>query len=268
VAVSFINGAVRSADHEMWVRLLREKSQLVVAFGACAHLGGIPGLANCTTREHVFENKYLRAETVVNPTSVLPQLETRVNGESIDLPEMWNTVRCLDQVIDVDYYLPGCAPPPSSIATAVNAILSGQLPPKGTVLAPEKPLCETCPRNESKPEQFTIESFRRIATSAPDPEKCFLAEGFVCLGPATRGGCGERCIRGNMPCRGCFGPTPDALDAGTKFLAALGAVTAGRTIEEVVASADTLADPLGTLYRFSLPSSLLGRSASEKEAVR
>jgi F420-non-reducing hydrogenase small subunit len=268
VAVAFINGSVRSADHEMWVKLLREKCGLVVAFGACAHLGGIPGLANCTTRDRIFENKYVRAETVVNPQGVLPQLETHVNGYELELPELWNTVRCLDQVIDVDYYLPGCAPPPESIAKAVQAILSGNLPPRGSVLAPEKSLCETCPRNASKPEHFTIERFHRIATSAPDPEKCFLSEGYVCLGPATRGGCGERCIRGNMPCRGCFGPTPDALDQGTKFLAALGAVTAGRTQEEVTAATGTLADPLGTLYRFSLPSSLLGRSMREKEAVR
>jgi F420-non-reducing hydrogenase small subunit len=268
VAVAFINGAVRSADHEMWVRLLREKAQLVVAFGSCAHLGGIPGLANCTTRERIFENKYLHAVTIVNGQAVVPQLETHMDGNTLDLPEMWDTVRCLNQVIDVDYYLPGCAPPPSSIATAVKAILAGELPPKGSVLAPEKSLCETCPRNESKPDTFAIQSFQRIATSTPDSNKCFLAEGYVCMGPATRGGCGERCIRGNMPCRGCFGPTPDALDAGTKFLAGLGAVTSGSSAEEVMATASSLVDPLGTLYRFSLPSSLLGRSVPVKEAAR
>ena len=271
VAVAFVNGAVRSAENEMWVKLLREKCSLIVAFGSCAHLGGIPGLANVTTRGEIFANKYARAVTAVNPQGIFPQIDTRLNGYELELPEMWNTVKCLDQVIDVDYYLPGCAPPPDSIAKAVQAILSGHLPPKGSVLAPEKSLCETCPRNDSKPEQFTIETFRRIATSTPDPEKCFLAEGFVCLGPATRGGCGERCIRGNMPCRGCFGPTPDALDQGTKFLAALGAVTAGKTQEEVVATAATFPDPLGTLYRFSLPKSLLRRAAvaePEKETVR
>jgi len=39
VAVSFINGAVRTEEQEEMVELLREKSDLVVAFGACAHLG-------------------------------------------------------------------------------------------------------------------------------------------------------------------------------------------------------------------------------------
>jgi F420-non-reducing hydrogenase small subunit len=62
-----------------------------------------------------------------------------------------------------------------------------------------------------------------------------------------------------MPCRGGFGPTPDALDQGTKLLAALGAITSGVTREEAIAVAESLPDPLGTLYRFSLPSSVLHR---------
>ena len=265
IAVSFLNGAVRSSENETWVKLLREKSQLIVAFGACAHLGGIPGLANCTTRDEIFQNKYIRSATVANPKSILPQTETWVDQFNLELPEMWNTVCCLDQVIDVDYYLPGCAPPPDSIAKAVQAILSGNLPPKGSVLAPEKSVCESCPRNETKPETFTIDSFRRLATDTPDPEKCFLVDGFVCMGPATRGGCGERCIRGNMPCRGCFGPTPKVLDQGAKFLASLGSVSRGKTEEEARSFAASLVDPLGTLYRFGLPSSLLHRRTVNKE---
>lgn len=265
VAVAFINGAVRTSEHEMWVKLLREKCGLVVAFGSCAHLGGIPGLANCTTRDAIFRNKYIASATVDNPDGVLPATESLVGGQRLELPEAWNTVKCLDHVIEVDYYLPGCAPPPDRIADAVQAILTGALPPRGTVLAPVKALCETCPRADSKPEEFELSGFKRIATSIPDPEKCFLVEGYLCMGPATRGGCGERCIRGNMPCRGCFGPAPSALDQGTKFLASLGALGRGESFEEAAAFAGTLDDPLGTLYRFSLPSSLLHRRCTAPE---
>ncbi len=267
VAVAFINGSVRTSEHEMWVKLLREKCGMVVAFGSCSHLGGIPGLANCTTREEIFRNKYLESPTSDNPGKVLPREKETVDGYELELPRVWNTVKALDQVIDVDYYLPGCAPPPDLILNAVNAILSGDLPPKGSVLTTGKALCETCPRNESKPEEFTITEFKRLATHSPDPEKCFLAEGFVCMGPVTRGGCGERCIRGNMPCRGCFGPTPEALDQGTKFLASLGGCTSAETPEEARTLAESLTDPLGTLYRFSLPKSLLHRSAPKPKEV-
>ena len=67
VAFSFINWAVRLSEQLEWVELLREKCSLVVAFGSCAHMGGIPGLANATTRDEVFANKYHRSPTTSNP---------------------------------------------------------------------------------------------------------------------------------------------------------------------------------------------------------
>ena len=264
VAVAFINGAVRLSEQEMWVKLLREKCPLVVAFGSCAHLGGIPGLANFTSREEILANKYFNSPSVDNPDKVLPQEETSVDGYDLELPRFWKDAKALDQVIDVDYYLPGCAPPPNLVLNAITAILEGKLPPKGSVLAPEKALCETCPRNDTKPDDMTIASFKRLATSTPDPEKCFLADGFLCMGPATRGGCGERCINGNMPCRGCFGPTPDALDAGLKILSAVASRGEADTAESAEALAESLVDPLGTFYRFSLPTSMLKRRVSKE----
>lgn len=265
VTVAFINGAVRLSEQLEWVRLLREKCPLVVAFGSCAHLGGIPGLANDTTREEILANKYHRSLTVDNPNGVEPRTVCTVNGYELELPLFWKDVKPLDAVIDVDYYLPGCPPPTALVAQAVDAILKGALPPKGSVLAPEKSLCESCPLNESKPETLSIKEFKRVATSTPEPDKCYLAQGYVCMGPATRSGCGERCIHGNMPCRGCFGPTPGALDMGTKMLSALGTLGEADSYEKASALAGALADPIGTLYRFSLPASLLKRRCIEKE---
>jgi len=265
VAVAFINGAIRLSEQEEWVKLLREKCPLVVAFGSCAHLGGIPGLANDKTRREILANKYHRAPTVDNPEGTVPQETCRVDGYELELPSFWKEVKTLDQVVDVDYYLPGCPPPPNLVAEAVGAILEGKLPPKGSVLAPEKSLCDACPRKDSKPERLSISGFKRIATSIPDPEECFLAQGYLCMGPATRSGCGERCIRGNMPCRGCFGPTPGSLDQGTKILSTICSVGEAETAEAAATYADTLVDPLGTFYRFSLPASLLKGSRRQEE---
>ena len=265
VTVAFINGAIRLSEQEEWVKLLREKCPLVVAFGSCAHLGGIPGLANDKTRQEIFANKYLRSPTVDNPNGVVPQESSQVDGYELELPNFWKQVKALDQVIDVDYYLPGCAPPPDTIMTAVLAILKGELPPKGSVLAPEKSLCDSCPRKDSKPDRLSISEFKRIATSIPDTEKCLLAEGYLCMGPATRSGCGERCIKANMPCRGCFGPTPGSLDQGTKMLSTICSVGEADTAEAADTYAASLADPLGTFYRFSLPVSLLGHSRRQEE---
>lgn len=268
VAAVFINGAIRLSEQEEWVKLLREKCPLVVAFGSCAHLGGIPGLANDKARQEILANKYLRSPTVDNPQGILPQTKCRVNGYELELPDFWREVKTLDQVIDVDYYLPGCPPPSENVLGAFMAILRGQLPPKGSILAVEKSLCESCPRKDSKPERLSISRFKRIATSTPNDKDCFLAQGYVCLGPATRSGCGERCLHGNMPCRGCFGPPPGSLDQGTKMLSTLCSLGEADTEESARAFADSLVDPLGTFYRFSLPASLLGRSRRQEENVR
>jgi F420-non-reducing hydrogenase small subunit len=257
IAVSFLNGAVRTSEQEDWSRLLRRKSGLVVAFGSCAHLGGIPGLANFSDREAVFRTAYHETASTDNPKGTEPQRKTKVPEGELELPEIWDTVCALDQVIDVDYYLPGCAPPPDLIMEAVGAILKGELPPKGSVLAPDKSLCDTCDRNESKPDKMELTELKRPHQTFMDPEKCFLAEGVVCMGPATRSGCGERCINANMPCRGCFGPTRDVRDQGAKFLSALASIIDITDKDAVDRIVESLPDPAGLVYMYSLPSSLL-----------
>jgi F420-non-reducing hydrogenase small subunit len=260
IAVSFINGAVRLSEQQEWVELLRRKSNLVVAFGSCAHLGGIPGLGNVADREQIFERKYETVPTMDNPEGIVPSVTATVDGYELDLPSFFDTVKTLDQAIDVDYYLPGCPPPSNLVWDAVMAILEGKLPAKGAVLAPNKALCDTCPRNESKPEEFTIEAFKRVATSTPEPEECFLAQGYICLGPATRSGCGERCLNANMPCRGCFGPPDGVTDQGARILSAVASIIDSTDEAEIQRTIDAIDDPLGTFYRFSLPASLLGRT--------
>ncbi|MBN1368260.1 MAG: hypothetical protein JW967_10090 [Dehalococcoidales bacterium] len=268
IAVSFINGAIRLSEQEEMAKLIRQKSGLVVAFGACAHLGGIPGLANFNTRESIFRRAYLETPSTDNPDGTLPQEKTTVDGVTLTLPAFYDTVKTLDQTIPVDYYLPGCPPPPNLIADAVNAILSGKLPPKGSVLAPSKALCDTCPRTASKPEKIAIKEVKRPYEIKIDPEKCFLLQGLICMGPVTRSGCGETCIKANMPCRGCFGPVDGVVDQGGKavsMIASLLGLDAEGTLteEEEKKLINSIADPAGTFYRFSLASSLLRRKKIE-----
>lgn len=264
IDVAFINGAIRTSEQEEMAKLLREKAKLVVAFGACAQLGGIPGLANFWVRNDIFDRIYKGVPTVANPEGVVPQQVVEMDGYKLTLPEFYDTVKTLDQTISVDYYLPGCPPPPDLIMDAIEAILKGKLPEKGTVLAPDKSLCDTCPRNETKPEKLSIKDIKRPHEVIIDPEKCFLAQGIICLGPVTRSGCGERCINANMPCRGCMGPTSEVRDQGAKavsFIASILGVEDEEKLseEEVQKLIDKIVDPAGTFYRFSLPASLLRR---------
>lgn len=259
ILVSFINGAIRSTEQEEMARLLRKKSKLVVALGACSHMGGIPGLANLHDRQEIYEEVYCSSPCVANPEHVVPTRHIRINGHGIELPGFFDTVRTLADVTDVDYFLPGCPPPGKLIAAALQTLLSGKLPPKGTVLAPDFAVCEECPRKDSKPTKLAIAEFKRPHQARIEEDKCLLAQGFLCLGAATRAGCEAACIKGNMPCTGCAGPTSRVKDHGGKILSSLSSLIDSKDEGEIDKILAGIPDPVGTLYRYGLPASLLRR---------
>jgi F420-non-reducing hydrogenase small subunit len=263
IVLSIIHGSVRNSEQEEMAKLLRKKSQIVLAFGSCACFGGTPGLANFRSKQDIFNWVYRDAPTVVNPKGNFPQTETIINGYKLTLPEFYEQVYPLNQIIGVDYYLPGCPPPPDLVAHAVFAVVEGKLPPHGATLAPRKPLCDVCPRNQSKPIKMEISEVKRIHAVEADPEKCFLAQGILCMGPAIRSGCGETCIRINMPCRGCFGPVEGIGDAGTKFISGLAALLGAESEAESLKAVGGITDLAGYCYRFSLPSVSLKKKTPE-----
>jgi len=264
LAATLINGAIRTDEQEHIAKLLRKKSKLIIAHGACAHLGGVVGVANFSKREDILNRAYKEVPTVKNPKQTLPQVETEDSGHKLDLSGFHDSVKALDQVIEVDYYIPGCPPTPDLIKNAVMAILEGKLPEKGTVLAEKKALCDSCSRKDSKPEKTKITEFKRVYEIEWDAKKCFLDQGIICLGPATRGGCGERCIKANMPCRGCFGPTDNVKDYGAKSLSALASIIDSNDEEELKKIVDSIPDSAGLFYRYSLASSLLQGKIKKK----
>jgi F420-non-reducing hydrogenase small subunit len=171
-------------------------------------------------------------------------------------------VRSLDQVVEVDYYVPGCPPTPNITKTAITALLEGKLPPKGSVVAPDIALCDECSRKKSKPTNLSIAEFKRPHQLLADPELCFLAQGVVCMGPATRSGCGAQCTSGNMPCTGCFGPTSRVRDQGLKIMSSICANVAPKEEADINKVLEGIPDPIGTFYRYGLAKNLLRRKVN------
>jgi len=262
IVATLLNGAIRTSEQEEMAHLLRRKSQFMIAYGACAHLGGIPGLANEFSREQVIRWVYQDGPTVVNPEATRPQTESQSNGDTLTLPRVWNLVRALDQVVDVDYYIPGCPPTPKITKAAITALLEGKLPPKGSVLAPDVALCEQCSRKSTKPANLSFTEFHRPHQVILDSEKCLLAQGVVCMGAATRGGCEAACPSGNMPCTGCFGPTSRVRDQGSKMLSSLCANLTAKDEKAIRIALDGIPDPVGTFYRYGLAKSMLRRKVN------
>ena len=253
--VCFFNGSVRNSEQEEMARLMRQKSKALVAFGSCACAGSIPGLANLCRRQDILDNAYQWTPSTENPDRTRPKTSVRIKQGELHLPEFYDRVYALDQTVDVDYYLPGCPPPVPLILGAVTAIFEGKLPPKGAVLAPAKTLCDECERNKHVAKKMP--DIKRTWEIQADREKCFLEQGIVCMGPATRAGCQTRCINGNSPCTGCMGPGPEVSDQGAKMLSALGSILRvddekDLSEQETAGLVNKLKDPAGTLYMYGL----------------
>jgi F420-non-reducing hydrogenase small subunit len=122
--------------------------------------------------------------------------------------------------------------------------------------AGERALCDDCRRTKSEKK---IKRFLRPHEVIQDPTRCLLEQGILCMGPATRSGCGVRCPNSNQGCRGCYGPLPDVKDQGARFLSAVASVVDSKNPSETEAILADLPDFAGLAYRFGVPASALQR---------
>ena len=262
IDLCLFNGAIRNSENEALAHLLRKKSKVLAAFGSCAMDGCIPGLANLSTREEIFQTVYHQTPSTLNPEAIRPLPRVAVPEGELDIPTFYESVRTLGQVIPVDYFIPGCPPQPPQILAVLSAIMQGaQLPPAGSVLgAGEKTCCEECGRTRN---EKRLKRFYRPWEIEPKVDECLLDQGIVCMGPATRSGCGALCVKANMPCRGCYGAAPNVADQGVKMVSAIASAIDAQDPAEINSILDQIADPVGTFYRFSLPHSILYRKQAE-----
>ena len=269
------NGPIRTSEHAELAHLFSKKSKIMIAYGACSCFGGIPQLANTYTAKEILDHCYVNGYNMDDsgPNHMKPESEY-VKDRKMTLSVLKDYCLPLASEVDVDYYVPGCPPVPAQweilLEVITNYIKKGELPKKGTVVAGKTALCEECGR--TKPEEIVINKFRRPYEIDPDPEKCLLSQGIICMGPATRSGCGAQCTLGaNMPCRGCFGPAPEVNDQGIKMLSAIASVGGAKTEPELGTEGlkklmDQVVDPFGTFYRFAVPQLLMHmKKKAEKE---
>ncbi len=261
IDVCLFNGAIRSSEQEHIAKMLRAKSKVLVSFGSCACFGGIPALANFATRAEIMERVYIEAPSNENPNKTLPQTKVSVPEGELTLPELYDNVLTLAQVVPVEYFVPGCPPTVDLILKVVNALATNSLPPVGAVIASDKTLCDECDR---KKENKKITKIYRTQEIIPDPERCLLEQGLLCMGPATRGGCGALCVKVNIPCRGCFGPPPGVADQGAKLISAIASIYETNGKQDIEKMVNELVDPAGTFYRFGMSVSMLKRKIPQK----
>jgi len=257
IDVCFFNGAIRNDENEEIAHMLRKKSKTLVAFGSCSHLGGIPGLANIFDVETLLERVYDTSPSLDESRGTRPQARNKVPEGEITVPKLYEQVRSLADVVEVDYFMPGCPPVVDQVWIVFQDILAGRLPEKGSVIgAYGKTVCDVCPRKKGS-SGIRIKEFKRPHEVELDPDLCFLAQGVICCGPVTRAGCDLPCLKGNMPCRGCYGPPDGVVDQGSKLISAIAALIDTDDPEKLRQILAGIVDPVGLGYRFSLAESIM-----------
>jgi NAD-reducing hydrogenase small subunit len=117
VDVGILEGAVNNSANEAVAKQMRQRSRILIALGDCAVFGGIPAMRNCPKLEACLRRAYIETESTVD-------------GRIPDDPELavMQETRPLDQVVDVDIYLPGCPPPADAIFYVLTELVAGRKP--------------------------------------------------------------------------------------------------------------------------------------------
>ncbi len=215
--VGMISGGIRNEEHKKLAQEMRKKCKTLIALGSCACYGGVPALANQYTTEEILEKVYHGS------------VSTDADGiPNDDIPAMTDRVYAISEAVKVDLQLPGCPTTPEMVAGALTSLLTGS---KFTLST--KSVCDECPtKREKKAVGMLKRRFEQpeFTPGAPLSEmRCHMEQGFLCLGPATRGGCGgsegtPRCIKAYQPCEGCFGPLSEKANPMVDMMGALSTI--------------------------------------------
>ncbi len=203
--IGIVSGGVRNEKEKHVLEEMRKKTKTLISLGSCASFGGIPAMANMYTLDALYDKVY--RDSVTTDLADTP---------AENLPPLLDRVYALDEIITVDVYIPGCPPNPDMIVDALTALLEGK-----PFELPERSVCDDCPVKREKKAaggqiKRPLEEMQFDQGGPWENTRCFMEQGYLCLGPVTRSGCGRvyeeggpkvpRCVAGYMPCRGCFGP--------------------------------------------------------------
>ena len=120
--IALVEGSIASESDEARLKAIRDKAKVLVALGACAHIGGINAIKNL---------------------SPLDEVRWSVYGDEAD----WfgaSATRPLDAIVRVDAFIPGCPIDRIEFIEVVKAMVRGKKPP-----IPDYPVCMECKLKEN-----------------------------------------------------------------------------------------------------------------------
>ncbi len=236
VHIGMVEGSCRTNEDVHLLKVMREKSKILVAWGSCSAYGGVQGLGNQWSLKELLDRKFMEADTIT---------DARIPDKY--LPGFTEVVQANPAIVRFEAAVPGCPPTSDNTLEALSALITGS-----PYDLPDKTVCDQCPKVR---EDKRITKFHRTHEGKIDPDRCLLDQGYLCLGFATIGLCGAQCPTVNTPCKGCFGPPPSIKDHGAKIISALGAI-ADMDPEELK---EAFPDPIGSFYFTDFGASYLSK---------
>ncbi len=190
--IGILTGSIRTDHDRHAAEEMRAKCKTIIAFGTCAVYGGLHGAGLAHSREEIMDHVYRQSPTTI--TDTIPDTE---------VSELAKLVTPVDEVIDVDLYLPGCPPHPHFIFEGLSSLIE-QRQPRVT----QDSVCGRCSRQMIKGD---VTEIKNIYNHVVDERFCFLSQGHICLGSATLDRCLAPCPNHGVACTGCAGPTMQIL---------------------------------------------------------
>ena len=125
--IAVIEGSIMRPMDEERLRKIRSRSKILVAFGACACIGGVNKIRNQWTPEEVKKEVYGDADLKGNKYFNVYQ------------------TKAVNEVVPVEHYIRGCPPNRDEIKQVITALAMGKKPE-----IPNYPVCVECKKRENE----------------------------------------------------------------------------------------------------------------------
>jgi NAD-reducing hydrogenase small subunit len=116
VDLTLVEGAVSTEEDLHKIKMVRQKTKVLVSLGDCAVTANVPSMRNPFAVKDVYDRAY-RENVTLNPSipdHVIPRL----------LP----LARPIHEFVSVDVFVPGCPPSADTIFYVVSELLAGRQP--------------------------------------------------------------------------------------------------------------------------------------------
>jgi len=116
--LGIIEGGCCNTENIETLREFRANCDILVVVGECAIWGGLPAMRNTVPLGECLEEAFIHADTNDRGESMVPYHE--------DLPKLLNRVYACNEIVKVDYLIPGCPPSASHLWKVIRNILWGE----------------------------------------------------------------------------------------------------------------------------------------------